>query len=267
MPWTFAHPAAVLPFKRFCPRYLSLPALAIGSMMPDAGYYFGLFGLARYAHTFAGSMLICVPGGFIVLAILFVLRKPLWFLLPQPHRAALAPVFLTGPRAGSAALPAMGVSILLGAWTHNVWDSFTHWDAWAASRISVLQESVFRLGGMEIGVTHVLQHISTLVGVLVLASTYKSWLHSRLVVIAPSAESFKDRWRYGCIAVAAIAASVIAIDSGLDAAAAEHGYLAIRRFVFSAAVSGAAVFIALLVLFSIVLYQIKNGESEQIPPG
>ncbi|MFX7840593.1 DUF4184 family protein, partial [Acinetobacter baumannii] len=29
MPWTFAHPAAMLPLRRLCPRWLSWPALVL----------------------------------------------------------------------------------------------------------------------------------------------------------------------------------------------------------------------------------------------
>ena len=39
MPWTFAHPAAILPLRRFCPAPLDFSALVIGSMVPDLGYY------------------------------------------------------------------------------------------------------------------------------------------------------------------------------------------------------------------------------------
>jgi hypothetical protein len=39
MPATFAHPAAVLPFRFFGARWFNFTALVIGSMAPDAGYF------------------------------------------------------------------------------------------------------------------------------------------------------------------------------------------------------------------------------------
>ena len=40
MPFPLAHPAAVLPFRRYCSRWLNFPALVIGSLVPDLGYLF-----------------------------------------------------------------------------------------------------------------------------------------------------------------------------------------------------------------------------------
>jgi hypothetical protein len=38
MPFPLAHPVAVLPFRRYCPRFFSLPALVAGSLVPDYGH-------------------------------------------------------------------------------------------------------------------------------------------------------------------------------------------------------------------------------------
>lgn len=91
MPWTFAHPAAVLALRRYCPRYLNFSALVVGSLSPDLGYYLDLFATAKFAHSFTGSLLVCLPLGILLMAVLFLLRKPFWFVLPQPHRAAFTP--------------------------------------------------------------------------------------------------------------------------------------------------------------------------------
>ncbi len=47
MPWTFAHPAAVLPLRPL--KRLSFGALVVGSIAPDIGYYLGRFDLAAAA--------------------------------------------------------------------------------------------------------------------------------------------------------------------------------------------------------------------------
>src|SRR6185295_3910580 len=92
MPWTFAHPAAVLPLRRYCPALLNFPALLIGSITPDLGYHLSRKDWSAYAHSLEGSLLVCVPIGLLLLGSLCLLRNPLWFLLPQPHRDALAPM-------------------------------------------------------------------------------------------------------------------------------------------------------------------------------
>ena len=87
MPWTLAHPAAVLPLRRW-PKYLPFTGLVVGSMAPDFGYYTGHFDLARDAHSPLGLLALCLPTGLLVVLLLRRLRRPLIELLPQPHRAA-----------------------------------------------------------------------------------------------------------------------------------------------------------------------------------
>lgn len=42
MPFTFAHPAAVLPFSKKQVNYISVTALILGSMAPDFEYFYTL---------------------------------------------------------------------------------------------------------------------------------------------------------------------------------------------------------------------------------
>jgi hypothetical protein len=89
MPWTFAHPAAVLPLRTFFGRRLHLSALIVGSITPDIAYYFGQFLLATHAHSLGGLLFICLPLGIVSLLLMKFLRNPVTFLLPQPHRTAI----------------------------------------------------------------------------------------------------------------------------------------------------------------------------------
>ena len=52
MPWTFAHPAAVLPFRRIVGRQLPLLGLVVGSMAPDMGYFAGQYAVATFLFLF-----------------------------------------------------------------------------------------------------------------------------------------------------------------------------------------------------------------------
>ena len=63
MPWTFAHPAAILPLRSLCPRWLSFPALILGAMAPDISYYVGMHGQWRtFCHTPEGILMNVVVG-------------------------------------------------------------------------------------------------------------------------------------------------------------------------------------------------------------
>ena len=71
MPWTFAHPAAILPLRRHLPQ----AALVVGSISPDIGYYLGLYPLATFAHSGWGLLLACLPIGAAVLVVWHLLRR------------------------------------------------------------------------------------------------------------------------------------------------------------------------------------------------
>jgi hypothetical protein len=112
MPFPLAQPAAVLPLRRFCPRYLSFPALIIGSLSPDLGYFSGPFRLDGFSHRFlAGSFGFCLPVGLFVLLMFFLVRSRVVGILPSLCRQALSP--LCQRPIGSPF--AIVVSLLLGA--------------------------------------------------------------------------------------------------------------------------------------------------------
>ena len=198
MPATFAHPAAVLPLRRFCGRYLNFGALVIGSMMPDFGYFLGFWELATFAHTVVGSALVCVPFGAMLLAAGRLLREPVVQLLPQPHRRALTEAMAHSPRLGVATWLVASFSILVGAWTHCIWDSFTHAEGWSVQRLAPLMQPVLQIGEVQPPGFYLLQHASTIVGTLLLARAYVAWLRSRPA--AASARDDSDRWRYVLLA-------------------------------------------------------------------
>lgn len=253
MPWTFAHPAAVLPIKRLCPATLDFSALVIGSMIPDLGYYIPHSNVARLAHSFLGSVLVCLPAGLALWGIFHLLRKPLCFILPQPHRSALAPLAASRILWRARTLVAAGASVLLGAWTHIVWDSFTH-NTWLVKQLPLLGKSVFRINAIEFPWYFVLQLLSTLAGGAILIVAYCSWLRLNPGrITAPSIES-NDRWRYVLLAAVAVLALLIAAPSAVQAAARFAGYPALRVLLFRIIVDTTAVFLTLLSALSLFLY-------------
>ena len=259
MPWTFAHPAAVLPIKRLCPASLDFSALVIGSMIPDLGYYIPYSTLARPAHSFLGSVLICLPAGLALWGIFHLLRKPLCFILPQPHRRALTPLAATPFSWHARSLIAAGVSVLLGAWTHIIWDSFTH-NTWLVEYL-LLREPVFRVSTVEFPWYSLLQHVSTAVGAGILISAYCSWLRlNRGWATAASIEP-EDRWRYLLLVAVAALALVVAAPHAVQAAARFEGYRALRVLLFRMIVDTTAAFFALLSLFSLILYAVRRGQA------
>lgn len=165
MPFTFAHPAAVLPLKKMMPRFLILEALIIGSLTPDLAYYFFQFRISSIAHTFLGSLYLDLPAG---LALWAAYRYCLPILMPlfPASLAALMPAKVQW-RWNSAIFAALCISILLGAWSHIVWDAFTH-QRGAFGEIPLLNQLVFKFRGEDFQVYKILQHVSSVLGLLIL---------------------------------------------------------------------------------------------------
>ena len=183
MPFTLAHPAAVLPLRHL--RGLRMAPLVIGAMVPDTPYYVpvphrGVFD----THTLVGSFLIDLPLGLILLAAALLLREPLTALLSARARWLCLHALEPFRQRASEWLLAP-VAILLGVWTHLLWDSFTHGDGWIVHRVAVLQQIV-AIGGYEVQVCRVLQYLSSAIGLAIVLLWYRR-LHAPVTEAAHAA--------------------------------------------------------------------------------
>lgn len=207
MPWTFVHPAAVLPLRGLRLKHRSFAGLVVGSFSPDIGYYVGRFDLAAIAHTSLGLLILCLPTGLILFALVRVLHLPVGNLLPEPHRSALLALPQVPQLTSLPILVAVAVSIIVGAMTHNVWDSFTHPSGYMVSKLPLLREAVGVIGTRDVPVYELLQHTSTLLGLAVVVVAYAKWLKRAQMSYTPPSPS-NDRWRYALL-FALLAASAI----------------------------------------------------------
>jgi hypothetical protein len=226
---------------------LNLPALVIGSIAPDFGYYIRRYALSDLAHTWHGVVLADVPTGLLVLSIFYLLRRPLWFLLPEPHRSALASRLSSPPLSLSFVISA-AVSIAVGACTHIIWDSFTHPWGWIVRQIPALHLP-WSIAGIPLSGYSVLQHGSTLVGLFVIGVAYVRWLRRQ-----PRNE-FRgggDGWRYLLAISAGIVSLAVAIPLALDVAAVEGGpHDSLKVFIVQAVIYSTSAFAALILVTSL----------------
>src|SRR6185437_16675370 len=78
MPFTLAHPAAVLPLRRI--RLMHTVPLIIGAMAPDVPYYLP-WRIAKHipqaTHTLIGMFTLDLPIGLLSLLLVWLLRAPL----------------------------------------------------------------------------------------------------------------------------------------------------------------------------------------------
>jgi hypothetical protein len=171
MPFTLAHPAAVLPFKRFCPRYLTFPALIAGSVSPDLSYFFGRPDFGPYAHHPLTGFLFGIPTGLVILAAFYLLRSPALKMLPQRYRDIFQPL-VSHPIGTPVGILA---SLTIGVATHIVWDNFTHNHSWMAQHVAFLRTPVFEFGTHTVRIVHILSYICSFLGVFWLCLTYSRW--------------------------------------------------------------------------------------------
>jgi hypothetical protein len=257
MPWTLAHPAAVIPLHHFFRRCLVLIPLMIGSITPDLGYYIQQFGLATFAHGFQGSILVCLPSGALLLGILCLIRKPIGFMLPQPHRTIFSQsIEVSIPRHLTSILKTI-ISIWLGAWTHIAWDSFTHASGWAVTRIPFLHQELVNIGTIHLPAYYLLQQISTISGALILAILYRAALRR---IPRTSVPPVQNRLRYAICGIIGFIALLIAIPLAIPASAAAQGYFALRVFLFKTAIFGTTAYISLLVVCSLLFYALRKTD-------
>lgn len=162
MPFTAAHPLAVAPFVRV--RGLDATCLVLGSMAPDFEYFVRGQQVSTISHTPLGLLLFDLPVT-LALAVLFhaLVKWPLLAVAPRAITAgAIAPAHRWRWRALLVGVP----SALLGSATHLAWDAFTHAQGWGPRHYHWLKEPVALpvLGPMALH--RVLQHTSTLVGLV-----------------------------------------------------------------------------------------------------
>lgn len=170
MPFTFSHPAIVLPMT-FLPRqWFSLTGLVIGSLTPDFEYFLRMRIQSNYSHTISGLFWFDLPLG-LLLAFIFhtTVRDSLFDNLPTILRSRLLILKQFNWRDYfKKNWLVVTISILIGAASHIFWDGFTHDHGYFVQSIPSLINTV-DLFGRQIPIFKILQHSSTLFGGLVIA--------------------------------------------------------------------------------------------------
>ncbi|MBS1631355.1 MAG: DUF4184 family protein [Bacteroidetes bacterium] len=170
MPFTFSHPAIVLPLTYLPKRWFSLTGLVIGSMTPDFEYFIRMKVESEYSHTLTGLLWFDLPLG-ILLCFIFqnIVRNNLFDNLPTFLKSRfVAFKQFNWNRHFKENWLIVIISILIGAASHLFWDSFTHSNGYFVQTIPALTNTVVLLG-RQVPILKILQHSSTLIGGLIIA--------------------------------------------------------------------------------------------------
>jgi len=167
VPFTISHAAAVLPLRKMTKGALPLAALMIGSMSPDFAYFLPGDTDRVETHSITGLFWFCWPISIAVwLLFVRVLEQPTFALLPPDWRTRFA---ASNRELTLKTLSLASVAVILGAATHLIWDGFTHRGTAIVDALPALHDVVFYYGRWPVRWFVVLQHLSSIFGIALLA--------------------------------------------------------------------------------------------------
>jgi len=211
MPFTFSHPALVLPLTFLPRKWVSLTGLVIGSLTPDFEYFIRMRIQSDYSHTISGLFWFDLPLGiFISFVFHNIVRNSLFNNLPL----VLSSRLLTFTKFNwnsyfKTSWFVVSVSVLIGSTSHLLWDSFTHSHGYFVSAIPELTNSL-EFFGKTVPKYKILQHSSTLIGGLLIAiSIFKFPIDKKIKT------EFKLAY-WGILVIITLSIIGIRLNSGLD---------------------------------------------------
>lgn len=255
MPFTLAHAAAALPFRR---TRLMLSAVVFGCFAPDFEYFIRLAPKGKFGHTLPGLFVFDLPFGLIMLWLFHrYAKEPLWTWLPEGlrRRTKLGPRMLPLKSPAQAAL--ILVSILVGSVTHILWDSFTHPTLWLYHHWRLLSYTVQLPLIGSVPYYRLIQHASTAIGTIVLLIWLRSWYSSTTPVDSRNVPHSRasERRVFVALSVVAVIGGVIRAFVGLGGARNLH---TVEIFVAEAVITTISVFWLELVIYGILRDRTKR---------
>jgi hypothetical protein len=267
LPLTPAHAAAIVPLSRW-KSYFWLSPLAVGSMAPDFAYFvFPPPALRHIGHTWLGLVLFCVPVGLAVLyAFHQFIKRPLVLLMPQLVRGKLLPYCGPFPLLPLQRLAWLGTLIYLGAVSHVLWDGITHDDGWAVRDCPQMRAVLFIAFGHRVVVFGLLQYVSSVLGLGLLA--WWSWQWYRKAPSVPErAEPPLFRQVRPLVGLGMIlVAVVVGLTCGLLYACRFRDSFPIMEFCRATFITGADAFGLTLLAFSLIvnLREWRRGSRDRV---
>ena len=178
-----------------------------------------------------------------------LVKLPLISLLPSGLARRLIP-----SDGGAQHLPtvpwfAVPTSLLLGALTHLGWDAFTHEEAPAVRAFEILRVQLFSVGSYRVFAYKILQHGSTLIGVLILGWWIVQWLRRARVGPEPAVSLARSERLIGILILFGIPAGY-GLATGLSYLASPVTAAALQVAVGRAVVSAFAALGIVMLVFS-----------------
>lgn len=172
MPFTFSHPALIIPllYTRRKHQWISATGLIVGSMAPDCEKFIRLKLASAHSHTVASIFYFSCP---ITLALAFIfhllVRRPLIAHLPGVlYRRLEKYVAFDWMSYFRRYYWGVLLSAIVGAALHLFWDSFTHNHTLTADILPGLRGRMW-VGSRTMPIFHIVSFVSSLGGGAVIA--------------------------------------------------------------------------------------------------
>jgi hypothetical protein len=209
MPFTFSHPALIVPLlhARRHYKWLSATGLIIGSMAPDAEKFLRLKLASQHSHTISSIFYFSCP---VSLGLAFVfhmlVRRPIIEHLPAPlYRRLSKYTSFNWPNYCYQHIRGIMLSIVIGAALHLFWDSFTHYNTFVTSAVPETADIV-RLGNKAMPLWQLVALINSVAGGLIIG--YSVWkMPVSLAGHIPSASALYRYW--GIVILVAISLETV----------------------------------------------------------
>ena len=182
MPFTLAHPAAVVFFRKN--KFFNFQALVLGAMAPDFIYFILFKPSSNIGHTFLGFLLLNLPICFL-LNFLFnnFIKEPMILNLPKSLVKDYGYLIKDKNQIkGLKGFFIFSYSALIGMITHVLWDGFTHSSGYFVETIGFLTKSL-TIGNHNLYIYKILQHGSTIIGTIILLIYLYKIKHSNNIII------------------------------------------------------------------------------------
>jgi hypothetical protein len=202
MPFTFSHPAIVLPLLKLAPKYVSASAIIMGSMAPDFEYFIRMRLQQQHGHSIAGVFYFDLPVALICLVVfhLFV-RDTLIYHLPaflqKKYQHYIGQDWISYARKNWLVVIS---SAVIGIFSHLFWDAFTHAPGYFVQFIPFLQQTI-SVFNVDVPSYDLMQLISTFIGGIVLM----------IYVLWPTNEFFKGHNWYKSLRYAGVVSFIAGI--------------------------------------------------------
>lgn len=189
MPFTLAHPAAIVPLYKIFKDRLSLTGLIIGSIVPDTEYAVNTVTRSVISHTTKGIFYYDLPMGILIAVCYHAFIKQVFtYQLPEFFRNRLAPFaelnWFQYLKKNSITFL---LSLMAGIVLHIGWDSFTHDGGYLVRRNPILTTEV--ISGLKIN--RLFWHISTIAGLYVM---YRFFVSYPSVALPENKKPDKNFW-------------------------------------------------------------------------